>query len=200
MRIYNDPTQVPPVARQPQFKAIKSVSIEGLYNKPEYKELANDLVKTLKSNPNAMEFCKKYDVKIIFRAYKDFQESVTSAIHILFDNPAKKKTFGIFGSTRDNVSLHKLERSYDLTRSIRESTESLKASIMPETEGDFRTGMLNAHLKFKDEEMTAVKEAKAQKVRDKALKKEAETVEINRQKTEGQKLQDEIDDLIQNSK
>ena len=60
MRIYNNPTQVPPVVPQPQFKAIKSVSIEGLYNKPEYKELANDLVKTLKSNPNAMEFCKKY--------------------------------------------------------------------------------------------------------------------------------------------
>jgi flagellum-specific peptidoglycan hydrolase FlgJ len=47
-----------------------------------------------------MEFCKKYDVKIIFRAYKDFQESVTSAIHILFDNPAKKKTFGIFKNRR----------------------------------------------------------------------------------------------------
>ena len=58
----------------PNFTAIKSVKCDGLYKK--YPELANELIEALKQNPKAMEFCKKYDVDIIFYAIKQYQNSV----------------------------------------------------------------------------------------------------------------------------
>ena len=55
----------------PNFTAIKSVKCDGLYKK--YPELANELVTAFKKNPTAMEFCKKYDVDVVFYAVKQMQ-------------------------------------------------------------------------------------------------------------------------------
>ena len=60
MQIYN----ITPSTNQtvPNFKAIKSVKCEGLYK--EFPRYGKDLVETFKKNPTAMEFCRKYDVKV----------------------------------------------------------------------------------------------------------------------------------------
>lgn len=56
----------------PNFTSIKSVKCEGLYKKTP--ELATDVVEAFKANPKAMEFCRKYDVDIVFYAFKDMHQ------------------------------------------------------------------------------------------------------------------------------
>ena len=71
------------------FTSIKNVKCKGLYAK--YPELGKELVDTFKNNSKVMEFCKKYDVDVIFHAMKHGSDSVESAVGILYDNGAKSK-------------------------------------------------------------------------------------------------------------
>lgn len=184
----------------PNFTSIKSVRCEGLYKK--YPELANNLVDTLKNNPNAMEFCKKYDVDIVFHAMKQFQEGVESSIHIFFDNVAKSKTRKFFdklsGNNDDKVVLHAWGNKYSIPESIEASTAELAECISPERKvnGRYLGGMLDAHIKLADDKMQKVLDEKSKKVMEKEAKladaKDAETKLNNA----GSKLQTSIDDLL----
>ena len=59
---------------QPNFTAIKSLKMEGLYKK--YPELGKQLVDTFQSSPRAMEFCKKYDES----HYSGFQKFIDMGV------------------------------------------------------------------------------------------------------------------------
>lgn len=184
----------------PNFTSIKSVRCEGLYKK--YPELANNLVDTLKNNPKAMEFCKKYDVDIVFHAMKQFQDGVESSIHIFFDNVAKSKTRKFFdklsGNNDDKVVLHAWGNEFSIPRSIEASTAELAECISPERKvaDGYRGGMLDSHLLSADNKMQKVLDEKSKKVIEKEAKlaaaKDAET-KLNKA---GAKLQNSIDDLV----
>lgn len=122
-----------------------------------------------KKNPKAMEFCKKYDVNIVFHAVKQMQDAVASSINIFFDNVAKSKPRKFFdkltGNTDDKVVLHAWGNKYSLPQSLKESTVELIDKISPERKvGDsYRGGMLDSHLKLADEEMQKIISEKSKK-------------------------------------
>ena len=117
--------------QSPNFTAIKSVKCEGLYKK--YPQLANDVVDALKQNPNAMEFCKEYDVDIVIDANKPmFHSDTYSSIKIIYEErcQAELKSWG-HGDT--------------FTKSVQESTRELVHDMSPDTEivfGDYSGDLL----------------------------------------------------------
>ena len=82
MQVQNNPQ----ITSTPNFKAIKSIKSTGLYKKQP--RLVQGLVDTFQTNKTAMDFCKKYDVDIVFHACKDIMHSVKSTVAIFFKNPA----------------------------------------------------------------------------------------------------------------
>lgn len=188
--------------KNPNFTAIKSVKCEGLYKK--YPEYANELVEAFKQNPKAMEFCKKYDVDIVFYAVKQMQDNVKSSILIFFDNVSKsraKRFFDkLFGNNEDKVVLHAWGNKYSLQKSLKSSTEELVNNIiLPERkiEGHYRGGLLNAHLESADEKIQKVLSEKARKVQQKEAKLAAKKEAEDKLQNAGSKLQDSINDLIE---
>ena len=166
----------------PNFTAIKSVKCDGLYKK--YPELANELVTAFKKNPTAMEFCKKYDVDVVFYAVKQMQDAVESSIHIFFDNISKSKARKFFdkvlGKNEDKVVIHAWGNEYSLPRSLEKSTANLVVNISPERKvGDrFCGGLLDSHINAVDKEMQRVLKIKAQKTQEK------EAPLVNKKETE----------------
>ena len=185
----------------PNFTAIKSVKWEGLYKK--HPELANDLVEAFKQNPKAMEFCKKYDVDIVFYAIKKAENYVESSIHIFFDNIAKSKTkrffSKLFGNHEDKVVLHAWGNGYPISDCMKRSTEELVNMILPESKsmGAWHGGMLDSHLKSADGEIQKVLNARAQKAQkieaELAVKKKSE----EKLHKANSKLTNSINDLIE---
>ena len=67
-------------AQTPNFTAIEKIGYSGLYkNAPEE---GQKLLEAFKQNPYAMDFCKKYNVKVFFHAMKEGYNLVESSIHI----------------------------------------------------------------------------------------------------------------------
>ena len=104
----------------PNFKAIKSVKCKGLYK--DFPRYGKDLVETFKKNPTAMEFCRKYDVNLVFHACKDMMNSVRSTILLIFENPAKTKFLGFIGSKKDKIELSGYGNAYNYDESLKAST------------------------------------------------------------------------------
>ena len=193
MQIYNNP-QVPPVVTSPNFKAIKSVKCEGLYK--EFPGYGKDLVDTFKKNPTAMEFCRKYDVDLVFHAYKDMMDSVRSTMLLIFKNPAKSKFLGFLGSKKDKIELSGYGNAYNNDASLKASTEQLKDYMLDSTKGKPVSGLLDSHIKLKEKE-----------INDILLKKELDSK--HKQQIEGEDLpktwlkedlDKSINDLIERSK
>lgn len=197
MRIQNDSTQLPTTVQAPNFKAIKSVRCEGLYKK--YPEYGQELVDTFKKNPKAMEFCKKYDVDIVFHAFKRAVSATESSIHILFKNPAKKTFLGILGNKRDEIALHGFGNQYEEKLSLGQSTANLKDYIAENIPGK-TSGVLDSHIELKEEEIQEVLDKKAAKLAQKQEKSEATRNSKNKIAADTEKLQDSIQELINQSK
>lgn len=195
MRIQSDSAQIP-TTKTPNFKAIKSVRCEGLYKK--YPEYGQELVETFKQNPKAMEFCKEYDVDIVFHAFKRAVSSVESSIRILFKNPAKKSFLGILGNARDEIALHGFGNRYDEKLSLRQSTANLKNYIAENVPGK-TSGVLNSHIESKEEEIKKALDKKAAKLAKKQEKAEIKNNSKNKMIADTEKLQDSIQDLINQS-
>ena len=85
------------------FTGIKKVKCLGLYEK--YPDLGKELVDTFKNNSKAMDFCKKYDVDIIFHAAKDYIDSVKSSVNIFYDNVTKSKFKKFFNNHEDRIEI-----------------------------------------------------------------------------------------------
>lgn len=188
----------------PNFTSIKSVRCDGLYKK--YPELANDLIEALNKNPKAMEFCKKYDVNIVFYAVKQMQDSVESSLHIFFDNIAKSKFRKMFdklaGNSEDKVLIHAWGNNYEISSSIKESTLNLIEAISPERKvaDGYRGGLLDAHIENVEKNIEEKLKQKSLKKMENIKKQE----DIQKAKLElnsnSLKLKKTIDDFISNGK
>ena len=184
----------------PNFTSIKSVKCEGLYKK--YPGMARGLVEAFKENPKAMEFCKKYDVDVVFHAMKQMQDSVKSSIHIFFDNISKSKARKFFdkltGNTDDKVVLHAWGNEYSIPNSLKASTAELINNISPERKvGDrFLGGMLDSHLKSADEKMQKVIDDKSKKALARYAQVQAAKASRERFDTNSSDLQKSIDELM----
>ncbi len=164
MQIYNNP-QVPPVVTSPNFKAIKSVKCEGLYK--EFPRYGKDLVDTFKKNPTAMEFCRKYDVDLVFHACKDMMNSVRSTILLIFENPTKSKFLGFLGNRKDKIELSGYGNAYNYDASLKASTNTLIDYMLDSTEGKPVTGLLDSHIKLKEKEINDILLKKELNAKDK---------------------------------
>ena len=135
----------------PNFKAIKSVKCDGLYK--EFPGYGKNLVEAFKKNPTAMQFCKKYDVNLVFHACKDMMNSVRSTLLLSFENPAKSKFLGFLGSRKDKIELSGYGNAYDTRSSLKTSTNQLMDYMLDSTEGKPVSGVLNSHIKLKEEQI-----------------------------------------------
>lgn len=196
MFVQNDPIQIPRT-QTPNFKAIKSVRCEGLYKK--YPEYGQELVDTFRKNSKAMEFCKKYDVDIIFHACELAVAETESSIHILFKNPAKKLFFGILGNTKDEIAIYGFGNQYDEKLSVYQSTTDLKNNIT-ENVSVKTSGFLNAYIKIKEEEIQETLDKKVAKLAQKQEKSKTIQNSKNKIVADTEKLQDSIQKLINQSK
>lgn len=178
---------------KPSFKAIKSVKCEGLYKK--FPAEGKRLIDTFKNNSKAMEFCKKYDVNVVFYACKGMMESVESSLQIYFKNPARSWVSKLIDGKQDKIELHGYGNAYDTKQSLVESAENLVNYMEESTSGKPVSGLLEQHLKLKDEEMQKVL-CKLQLKKRSNILVQAEAVKQH----EKQELENSIKDLIEQSK
>ena len=183
------------------FTSIKSVRCEGLYRK--YPELGKELVETFKENPKVMDFCKKYNVDVVFHAVKHGIDGVESSVNVFYENVAKskiKKFFDFFSNSEDKVVIHSWGNEFDLYKSLNEATENLKAAMSPENVRSRRsTGLLESHMQTARESMEEILSKKAKAVQDKMNKLDSKTQMKKQKLDEKSKLNNAIDDLINKS-
>ncbi len=183
------------------FTSIKSVRCEGLYRK--YPELGKELVETFKENPKVMDFCKKYNVDVVFHAVKHGIDGVESSVNVFYENVAKskiKKFFDFFSNSEDKVVIHSWGNEFDLYKSLNEATENLKAAMSPENVRSRRsTGLLESHMQTARESMEEILAKKAKAAQDKMDKLDSKTQMKKQKLDEKSKLNDAIDDLIDKS-
>ncbi len=193
MQIYNNP-QVPQTTTAPNFKAIKSVKCEGLYK--EFPRYGKDLVETFKKNPTAMEFCRKYDVDLVFHACKDMLNSVKSTILLIFENPTKSKFLGFLGSRKDKIELSGYGNAYNYDSSLKASTNTLIDYMSDSTTGKPVSGLLDSHIKLKEKEINDILLKKDLNAKD---KQQIEGKDLPTRWLE-EDLENSINDLIERSK
>lgn len=185
----------------PSFQSIKSVKCEGLYKK--YPQLGQQLVDTFKQNPTAMEFCKKYDVDIVFYACKEAMNAVASYLHIFYDNPALSKMQKFFKSLTNNtdkISMSGFSNEYGIENSIKTSTQALQQNILPCRANSNATGALDAHIKLAEESIQKDLAKKAEKI---AAKKTAADAKQSQQAIYSENkdaLKTSIQDLMDSTK
>ena len=185
----------------PAFGAIKKVSCEGLYKK--FPELGKELVDTFQKNPKAMEFCKKYDVSIVFNAINNGMKAVESSLYIFYDNISKSKFSRLFLNTADDkINITAMNNEFNVYESLKKSTSELKGMMMPESSDvkRFGNGVLDAHIKYADENIQNALNKKAQKNAAKLSKIEEKNAARNELKENSGKLNEAIQNLIENSK
>ena len=159
----------------PNFKAIKSIKVAGLYK--EHPELGKKLVDAFQTNDIAMNFCKKYDVKIIFDAYRYTRYYVKSSIRIII---YKTKSFGKL----QDINVKRCgDESFDVDRNLSISTKKLSEDII-ENYGD-----LNHRINLSD---TCIHLILDEKAKDKKRKKQLPS--------QYSELQNALGDLIKKSK
>ena len=176
----------------PSFGAIKSIKCTGLYEKRP--DLSKELVDTFTSNPVAMDFCKKYDVDIVFNARKDSQNLI-STFYIQYDNPAKSSFSKFVGRSKDKFAMSSYGYNWDIDRFLPEVTEDMKNKIAHN-----KMGVLDGNLKYIDDEITAKLNEEKQKQVAKQAKKNAEQFAHNKRFLDAAALNDTIKKAMEDSK
>ena len=121
---------------QTNFKAIKSTRCEGLYRK-NFK-LYKDVMNTLKQNPVADYFFKKYDVAIILNADEKATNLVESSLRIIFDNPFKNKFDSMIDASK-NIFNQTLVLGHGYSESLEKSLEKSTADLKGYLDGSDAT-------------------------------------------------------------
>ena len=171
-----------------------------------YPQFANSLVESFQKNPKAIEFCKKYDVDIVFYAVKQMRDSVQSSVHIFFDNIAKSKTRKLFdklaGKSDDKIEVYAWGKKYSLPHSIEESTANLIEAMSPERKvaNGYRGGFLDSNIKFAEEKIQKALSEKAKIVEQKAAESAAAKAAKAQYRNDVSKLQNSIKELINKGK
>ena len=113
------------------FKAIKSVRCEGLLKK--FPEEGKKLIQTFKENTKAMDFCRKYDVDIVFYAQEKAMNSVDSSINIHYKDPTKgffKRLSDAICGKEDLVRVFGFGNKFNVKDSLLASTRELNEMMM----------------------------------------------------------------------
>lgn len=185
------------------FTAVRSVKCDGLYKK--HPELANELVEAFKQNPVAIEFCKKYDVDIVFNAIIKAENYVKSSVSIFFDNVSESKAEKffrkLFGIRENKVVVESFGNEYPLSSCFKTSTKELVERILPEKDsaGGWHKGLLDIYLKSADKQMQEALDKGSKKSLKKAAKLVAEQVNESKIKNANFELQNSIKDLMNQS-
>ena len=114
-----------------------------------------------------MEFCKKYDVNIIFQATKDSMNAVRSSVCVFYDNVAKgklKRFIDFLSDEKDNINLSSFANKYNVEAALKESTISLIEMITPvNPNGSIKiyNGLLDSHLRYAEERMQKILDKRA---------------------------------------
>ena len=188
----------------PSFGRIKRVECQGLYKK--FPELGKKLVDAFQQNQNAMDFCKKYDVNIIFQATKDSMNAVRSSVCVFYDNVAKgklKRFIDFLSDEKDNINLSSFANKYNVEAALKESTNSLIEMITPvNPNGSTKiyNGLLDSHLRYAEERMQKILDKRAEKLAQKLQKTKVKEIAQNNLAKNSQKLTDSINNLIDSSK
>ena len=157
------------------FKAIRSIKCEGLYKK--FPEEGKKLIQTFKENAKAMDFCRKYDVDIVFFAQEKAMNCVDSSINIHYKDPTKgffKRLSDAILGKEDLIRVFGFGNKYNIKDSIHESTMELNEMITAQYGQYNKSGLLNIHIKNAEKNIEANLLEKA--------KKQAKTEEINKAK------------------
>lgn len=190
------------VKNTPTFGAIKSVKCTGLYE--EFPDLGKDLVDTFRANPKAMEFCKKYDVDIVFSAIQTSMSSVKTSVELFYDDITKgkfKKFWQSLNSNEDKVTVSSFSGTYnyDIPASLRVTTLALKERIaaagLKGSKGD-----LDSRLKITDEKLQKAIAGRADILARKQAKKATKDPAQVKLEEDTGKLEDSIKNLIDSSK
>lgn len=185
---------------QPNFTAIKSIRCEGLYkNQP---KLAQGLLDTFKHNEKAMSFCKKYNVDIVFYAKERFAGVVESSIHLFVENISKSKLRTFFDkllNNKDEISISAFANNYTTPKNLEASSEILMEMIGTERKvnGKWKGGILDAHLDTYDRN---IENELMKKADEKKSPVNTELISRNEFKDAKQRLDDSINDLLNNTK
>jgi len=184
---------------KPNFTSLRSVKCEGLYRK--FPEQARELVDAFKKNPDAMDFCKKYDVDLVF--YSSNARSINlveSSIHLFFDDISRgkfKKIWDKLNGNKEEVHLVSFANEWNIEESMKKTTSKLKDYILPERDGIPGTGVLSSHLQLADERIEEKLAKKAEKAAQKQTKIEKKQLEQTKQAQDEQALDNAIKDLME---
>jgi hypothetical protein len=184
----------------PNFTAIKSIKCEGLYQKRA--DLCADILGALKQNPDAMNFCKKYDVNIVMRAVNETNNGIRSGICIFFDNIAKgkaKKFIQKLTNNEDRVKITSYKFDYSTDRGLEEGTKDLVNYMLPPTKDNKLSGILSSHIKLTEDSIQAELAKKAEKANKKSKDKEIADLDKRISLENKEKLTNSINDIINKS-
>ena len=179
----------------PNFTSIKKIGYSGLYEKAP--EEGKKLLDAFRQNPYAMDFCRRYDVKIFFHAMKDGYNRLESSIHIFYDNPTVgkiRKFFRALCNNEEQVKIHSWQPN------LEESTNELAEMILPYEKGHNKSGLLNSHIEIACQSMQKVRDAREAKKLAKLAKKQEKLDAKNQDIGARQRLDKSIQDLIESSK
>lgn len=191
------------VKSNPNFTSIRSIKCSGLYKKhPEY---GQELVDAFKKSPKAMEFCKKYDVDIVFYAAKERMAAVNSEIHVFFDDISRgkfKRFFDAINGKKEDVTIGCFSNEYDVEKSLHKSTRELIDRILPKSAGTNKNqnGLFDSHLKYADERVQEALDKKAQKLEQIQIKTNQKEQARNKQIQARENLNNSINELIEETK
>ena len=118
-----------PQVSNTNFKKIKEVRYEGLYNNKNFKKYRQGLETAFKNNTTVKNFCKTHDVDVIFYAYKKAHDLVESSVSIIFKNDTKKKFLGFIGSQKDRIHAVSQGEGYILGEALNKSSKELKKTF-----------------------------------------------------------------------
>ena len=93
---------------------------------------------------------------VVFYACKGMLESVESSLHLFCKKPTKSKFLGFLGSQKDKIELSGYGNAYDIKNSLSASTNQLVDYMLDSTIYTSTGGILNQHLKLKEEEFQKV--------------------------------------------
>ena len=172
------------------FQSIRSVKASGLYKKQPL--IVSSLIDSFESNAAAMDFCKKHDVDIVFTAFKQGLNGVESSLHIFYDKPASgiKKLMNYLFGTRPSVPVTGWGSSYNVEEGLLAATKDLINNMSSKTTG-ILDGQIHYAEKLIQEELIEKSNTKAAILPD---------VKKNSLKTDKERLNKSIEDLISRSK
>lgn len=163
-------------------------------------ELGNKLIDTFRRNPEAMEFCKKYDVSVYFDALKDNYNRIKSSLYIFYDNPAVskvKKFFKFLNSSEDKINIQGYD--YDLEESTSILIEHMLPISCSPTKG-IATGVLSSNIEYADGKIQEILNKKAAKKAAKLSKESEIAAKKEKLQTATEKLNSSIQELIESTK